>query len=227
VAYNEARLENLRAVVEEFGREGKNRMRARRIPAPAWFIVTSQERLDEVTSAIGDEKRVLIAKVRDRFRHEIDLSPADVREVASRRVLSKNETGERELSKLFEANEGQLNAACTLERTTRESQIDERAFIDFYPYPPHYIDLSINIMSGIRDQPGGMRHIGGSNRTIISQTPMRSFGSGPKSRSLKPSALTPIRRPTAWITSAGCSPTTPQKASRSWTSAASVSTWCS
>jgi hypothetical protein len=169
VAYNEARLENLRAVVEEFGREGKNRMRARRIPAPAWFVVTSQERFDEVTSAIGDEKRVLIAKVRDRFRHEIDLSPADVREVASRRVLSKNVAGETELSKLFEANEGQLNAACGLERTTRESQIDERGFIDFYPYPPHYIDLSINIMSGIRDQPGGMRHIGGSNRTIISQ----------------------------------------------------------
>jgi hypothetical protein len=169
VAYNEARLENLRAVVEEFGREGKNRMRARRITAPAWFVVTSQERLDEVTSAIGDEKRVLIAKVRDRFRHEIDLSPADVREVASRRVLSKNEAGEKELSKLFEANEGQLNAACGLERTTRESQIDERGFIDFYPYPPHYIDLSIDIMSGIRDQPGGMGHIGGSNRTIISQ----------------------------------------------------------
>jgi hypothetical protein len=169
VAYNQERLENLRALVEEFGKVGKNRMRARRIPAPVWFMVTSQERLDEVTSAIGDEKRVLIAKVRDRFRHEIDLSPADVREVASRRVLSKNEVGKRELSKLFEANEGQLNAACGLERTTRESQIDERGFIDFYPYPPRYIDLSINIMSGIRDQPGGMRHIGGSNRTIISQ----------------------------------------------------------
>jgi hypothetical protein len=169
VAYNEARLENLRAVVEEFGREGKNLMRARRIPAPAWFMVTSQERLDEVTSAIGDERRVLIAKVRDRFRHEVDLSPADVREVASRRVLSKNEAGERELRRLFEANEGQLNAACSLERTTRESAFDEQRFVDFYPYPPHFIDLSIDIMSGVRLQPGAMRHIGGSNRTIISQ----------------------------------------------------------
>jgi len=89
--------------------------------------------------------------------------------LSSRTRLSKNELGEKELSKLFEANEGQLNAACGLERTTRESRIDERGFIEFYPYPPHYIDLSINIMSGIRDQPGGMRHIGGSNRTIISQ----------------------------------------------------------
>ncbi len=169
VAYNEARLENLRAVVEEFGREGKNRIRARRIPAPAWFVVTSQERLDDVTSAIGDETRVLIAKVRDRFRHEVDLSPADVREVASRRVLSKNEMGETELSQLFERNVGQLNAACSLERTTREAEIDEQRFVEFYPYPPHCIDLSIDIMAGIRLQPGAMRHIGGSNRTIISQ----------------------------------------------------------
>jgi hypothetical protein len=96
VAYNEARLENLRAVVEEFGREGKNRIRARRIPAPVWFVATSQERLDQVTSAIGDEKRVLIAKVRDRFRHEIDLSPADQRSDQGRRLPPSLLEGDRE-----------------------------------------------------------------------------------------------------------------------------------
>src|ERR1700733_14634272 len=36
-------------------------------------------------------------------------------------------------------------------------------------YPPHYIDLCIGIMSGIRLQPGAPRHYGGSNRTIIKQ----------------------------------------------------------
>jgi hypothetical protein len=34
----------------------------------------------------------------------------------------------------------------------------------------HRIDLSIDIMSGIRIQPGAPRHLGGSNRTIIKQT---------------------------------------------------------
>lgn len=169
VAYSQERLEDLRAVVELFGTEGRNRVRARRAPAQAWLIVTAQERLDEVTSAIGDDRRVLIAKVRDRFGHEVDLSPADVREVASRRVLSKRPEGEQDLRKLFEANEGKLNAACRLERTSRASEITEQGFVDFYPYLPHYINLSIDIMAGIRLQPGAMRHIGGSNRTIISQ----------------------------------------------------------
>ena len=89
VAYSQDRLENLRAVVEEFAREGSNRLRAKEISAQPWFMVTSQERLDEVLSAIGDQRRVSIAKVRDRFQHEVDLSPADVREVAARRVLYK------------------------------------------------------------------------------------------------------------------------------------------
>jgi hypothetical protein len=70
---------------------------------------------------------------------------------------------------LFKKNEGQLNAALRLERTTRRTDISEGDFIDFYPYPPHYIDLCIGIMSGIRLQPGAPRHYGGSNRTIIKQ----------------------------------------------------------
>ena len=59
--------------------------------------------------------------------------------------------------------------ACRLERTTRKSDITEDDFVQFYPYPPHYIDLCIGIMSGIRLQPGAPRHYGGSNRTIIKQ----------------------------------------------------------
>ncbi len=169
VAYSQERLEDLRAVVETFGMEGRNRARARQVPAPTWFIVTAQERLEEVTSAIGDDRRVLLAKVQDRFPIRIDLSPSDVREVAARRVLSKTSAGEQQLSSLYQAHEGQLNAACTLERTTRASSVRKEAFVDFYPYLPHYIDLSIDIMSGIRLQPGAMRHVGGSNRTIISQ----------------------------------------------------------
>nr|MBA2713582.1 BREX system P-loop protein BrxC [Rubrobacteraceae bacterium] len=169
VAYSQDRLENLRAVVEEFAREGSNRLRARKIPAQPWFMVTSQERLDEVLSALGDQRRVSIAKVRDRFGHEVDLSPADVREVAARRVLSKTEDGEKELSKLFEDNQGKLNAASKLESRARKSEVGEGEFVEFYPYLPHYVDLSIDIMSGIRLQPGAARQVGGSNRTIISQ----------------------------------------------------------
>ncbi len=169
VAYSQERLEDLRAVVELYGAESRNRVRARQIPGPVWFIVTSQERLDEVTSAMSEDKRILIAKVRDRFRHEIDLSPEDIREVATRRVLAKREDALPALRSLYQDAHGQLNTACRLERTSRRGEVSAEDFVAFYPYLPHYVNLCIDIMSGIRLQPGAMRHIGGSNRTIISQ----------------------------------------------------------
>jgi hypothetical protein len=169
VAYNQERLEDLRRVVELFGTESKNRLKTRQIVSPVWVIVTAQEKLDEVTSAMGDDKKVLLAKVRDRFKHEIDLSPADIQEVATKRVLAKTEWGVKELKKLYSGSQGQLNLACRLERTSRKSSINEQDFVQFYPYLPHFIDLSIEIMSGIRLQIGALKHLGGSNRTIIKQ----------------------------------------------------------
>src|SRR6266568_2102491 len=168
VARSGDKIEDLRATVEEFGKIGKNLLRARKIPAPCWVVVTSQEKLDEVVAAI-DARHVDIAKLQDRFRSRVDLAPADIREVATKRVLAKKPEAEPMLQQLFAANQGVLNAALRLERTSRRTEITASNFVQFYPYPPHYIELCIGIMSGIRLQPGAPRHYGGSNRTIIKQ----------------------------------------------------------
>ena len=168
VARSGDKIEDLRATIEEFGKVGKNLLKARKITAPCWIVVTSQEKLDEVVAAI-DSKRVELAKLQDRFRYRVDLAPSDIREVATKRVLAKKAEAEKPLKDLFKKNEGQLNAALRLERTSRRTDVNEDDFIHFYPYPPHYIDLCIGIMSGIRLQPGAPRHYGGSNRTIIKQ----------------------------------------------------------
>lgn len=168
VARSASKIENLRALVEEFGRQSKNRIRAKKLLAPAWVVITSQEKLDEVVSAL-EGKRVEIAKMRDRFRHQIDLAPADIREVASRRVLQKTSEGEAELGKLFDENQGVLNTALRLERAQYRTEMSRDEFVQFYPYPPYFVELCIDIMSGVRSQPGAMRQLGGSNRTIISQ----------------------------------------------------------
>jgi hypothetical protein len=168
IAELEIEIEDLRATIEEFGKVGRNLLKARKIVAPVWIVVTSQEKLDEVVAAI-DSKRVEIAKLQDRFRHRVDLAPSDIREVATKRVLAKRPETVPDLKKLFNDNQGSLNAAVRLERTTRRTEVTEDDFVQFYPYPPHYIDLCIGIMSGIRLQPGAPRHYGGSNRTIIKQ----------------------------------------------------------
>ena len=92
VARSGDKIEDLRATVEEFGKVGKNLLKARKITAPCWIVVTSQEKLDEVVAAI-DSKRVELAKLQDRFRHRVDLAPSDIREVATKRVLAKKAGG--------------------------------------------------------------------------------------------------------------------------------------
>ena len=52
VARSGDKIEDLRATVEEFGKVGKNLLKARKILAPCWIVVTSQEKLDEVVAAI-------------------------------------------------------------------------------------------------------------------------------------------------------------------------------
>ncbi len=168
VAQSVDKIEDLRVVVEQLGKESKNRIQRKSAVAPVWIVVTSQEKLDEVVEAL-DSKRVEIARLRDRFKYEIDLAPSDIREVAMRRVLRKTEGGAAALGKIYDAHEGRINQSLNLERSSRQTQVSREDFINYYPYPPHFIDLSIEIISGIRLQPGAARHLGGSNRTIIKQ----------------------------------------------------------
>lgn len=168
VARSGDKIEDLRATVEEFSKVGKSLAKAHKIIAPIWIVVTSQEKLEEVVAAI-DSKKIRLATMQDRFPHRVDLAPSDIREVATKRVLAKKPEAVPLLQTLYAENQGQLNNSLRLERTTRRTDISEDDFVQFYPYPPHYIDLCIGIMSGIRLQPGAPRHYGGSNRTIIKQ----------------------------------------------------------
>ncbi|MDG6251232.1 BREX system P-loop protein BrxC, partial [Methanocalculus sp.] len=167
VGRSDAKLEDLRVVIEGLGKESKNRLNRGEIIAPVWVIVTSQERLQDVINTI-DEKNVKFPRLLDRFL-PVDLSPEDIREVATRRVLSKKDEAKPMLEKLYRDSHGKLLEQCRLERSSIRSDVSAEDFMQFYPYLPHFINLSIKIMDGIRRQPGATRHIGGSNRTIIKQ----------------------------------------------------------
>jgi hypothetical protein len=188
VARSGDKLENLRAVVEQFGKVSLERMRKKQLLAPAWVIVTAQEKLEEVYDYVGIG-RVELPKLQDRFKHSVHLSPADIREVATKRVLSKTDEGKAVLKELFKENEGTLLANCRLERTHRSTEFDKEEFVDSYPYLPHYIDLSIDIMNGLRAQQGSPRHVGGANRTIIRQADQMIAGDRTRMRDALVGAL--------------------------------------
>jgi len=160
---------DLQAVVQAFGREGKNRVNRQQATAPCWIVVTSQEKLNEVVDAL-DSRKIELARLQDRFPYPIDLKQSDISEVTSKRVLHKNPEGARVLlDDWFNKHEGRLKTLCTLEHTSRNIDITRENFINLYPYLPYQIDLCIDIVSGLRLRRGAQRHIGGSNRTIIKQ----------------------------------------------------------
>jgi hypothetical protein len=168
VARSKDKIEDLRALVEEMGRAGMEQVKARNAVGPAWLVVTSQERLEEVVAEI-DSKKIELAKLQDRFKLRVDLAPTDIKEVATRRVLGKKSDAVPLILKRYQENQGQLNQATRMERTFYYKEIGEEDFLQCYPYLPHFIDISIDIMSGLRSQSGALRHYGGSNRTIIKQ----------------------------------------------------------
>lgn len=159
---------DLMGVVQAFGVEGRNRTEAKQIVSPAWIAVTSQEKLDEVVTAL-DSKKIELARLLDRFRVTVDLKQSDIAAVTSERVLKKKSEATQLLSKLFTEGADRIKGCTTLERTSRNIPIEAENFCALYPYVPYQVDLSIDIVAGLRLKRGAQRHVGGSNRTIIKQ----------------------------------------------------------
>ncbi len=157
VARDVQKMLDLQAVVQGLGRVGRGKM---------WFVVTSQEKLTELVSGLGD-RRVELARVMDRFPLQVHLEPSDISEVTSKRILSKNAAGEAELRKIFEAHRARLTEQTRVTADIRLPELTGERFIELYPLLPYQIDLIIQIISGLRTQGGVSAHVGGANRTII------------------------------------------------------------
>jgi len=102
VARDVQKMLDLQAIVQSLGVVGRGKM---------WLIVTSQEKLTELVGGL-DDKRVELARLMDRFPLQVHLEPSDISEVTSKRILSKNATGEKLLRTAFEKSRGRLTT-CT------------------------------------------------------------------------------------------------------------------
>jgi hypothetical protein len=131
-----------------------------------WLVATGQETLEDVVGALGD-KRVELARVRDRFPLSVDLVPSDIEEVVSQRVLAKNETGRRAVRAKYEHSQNRLRANVTLISPTRSEEFTGEEFIRVYPLLPYHIQLFIDAVSALRAHGGAGPMVGGANRTLI------------------------------------------------------------
>jgi hypothetical protein len=157
VARDVQKMLDLQAVVQNLGRIGRGKM---------WIVVTSQEKLTELVGGL-DDRRVELARLMDRFPLQVHLEPADISEVTSKRILSKNADAESALRDLFSEHRGRLSDNTRLTADIALPDLNTESFVDLYPLLPYQIDLIIQVVSGLRTQGGASKHVGGANRTII------------------------------------------------------------
>ena len=157
VARDVQKMLDLQAVVQSLGRVGQGRI---------WIMVTSQESLSEIVGGL-DDRRVELARLKDRFPLQVHLEPSDISEVTSKRILSKNAGAEGTLRELFQAHRGRLADSTRMTADIRLPDLTTEAFVELYPLLPYQIELIIRIVSGLRTQGGAARHVGGANRTVI------------------------------------------------------------
>ncbi|MEI7819506.1 MAG: BREX system P-loop protein BrxC [Verrucomicrobiota bacterium] len=159
---------DLQAIIQAFGVEGRNRTESKQAISPFWIVVTSQEKLDEIVTAL-DSKKIELARLQERFRITVDLKQSDISTVTSERVLKKKSAASELLIKQFGLHDDRIRECARLERTSRNLEITPANFAALYPYLPYQVDLCIDIVAGLRLKRGAHRHVGGSNRTIIKQ----------------------------------------------------------
>jgi len=159
VARDVQKMLDLQAIVQNLGRVGQGKM---------WFVVLSQEKLNELVGGL-DDKRVELARLMDRFPSELQvhLEPSDISEVTSKHVLSKNAQAQKDLKELFAQSRGRLLDHTRLTADIRLPELSGEGFVDLYPLLPYQVDLIIQVVSGLRMQSGASKHVGGANRTII------------------------------------------------------------
>ena len=157
VARDIQKMLDLQAVVQNLGRIGRGKM---------WIVVTSQEKLNELVGGL-DDRRVELARLMDRFPLQVHLEPADISEVTSKRVLSKNAQAEKTLREFFTQHRGRLTDNTRLTADIKLPELSTESFVELYPLLPYQIDLIIQVVSGLRTQGGATKHVGGANRTII------------------------------------------------------------
>jgi hypothetical protein len=157
VARDVQKMLDLQGVVQQLGVQGRGRM---------WLVVTSQEKLNELVGGL-DDRKVELARLKDRFPTEVHLEPSDIAEVTGKRVLAKNAKAQPILGAQFKEHRGRLTDNTRLTASIELPELSADAFVDLYPLLPYHVELIINVVSGLRTAGGASKHVGGANRTII------------------------------------------------------------
>jgi hypothetical protein len=149
------KIEELRALVEQLGNQGKGKI---------WLVVTSQQALEQVCDR-ANLQLPLLGKLDARFCVKVGLISDDINKVVGERILKKREAKIAELAALYGEHQGFLSQLADLKSTRTLGTLDRESFLASYPFLPETIKLAQDIFEAL----SGFR-ISGGVRSMISVT---------------------------------------------------------
>lgn len=149
---------NLQSLVEEIGTKCGGRV---------WVMVTSQEAIDSIIKINGDD----FSKIQGRFNTRLSLSSSSVDEIIKKRLLVKNEAGERLIRAMYEKNAQAIKNLISFDKNTTISDMKgysgEDEFAESYPFVPYQFRLMQNVLSQVRKHGNTGKHESEGERSML------------------------------------------------------------
>lgn len=146
---------NLQTVVEDLGAVCGGK---------AWVIVTSQQNIDQITKAKGDN----FSKITGRFDTKLSLSSANVDEVIRKRILDKTQTAKQTLKLLYDEKDTILkNLLIFNDGIEKKLYTDRDNFSAVYPFIPYQFNLLGNVLTSIRQHGASGKHLAEGERSML------------------------------------------------------------
>lgn len=124
----------------------------------AWLLATAQQTLteDNPNAQLNSAK---LFKLNDRFPIKVEIEASDIKEIVTQRLLGKSSTGSTELKRIYASRGEMLRLNSRLdhvEKTIYKTDLDEKSFVDLYPFLPHHLNLLLALLQRLAKKTGGI-----------------------------------------------------------------------
>lgn len=121
-----------------------------------WIVATAQQTLteDDPRARLNSAK---LFKLKDRFPVGIDLEARDIREIATKRLLGKCDSGRAVLERMYDEHNAMLRYNTELQGTKLYAdKLDQKQFVDLYPFLPQHFTILLELLTRLSRTSGGL-----------------------------------------------------------------------
>ncbi|WP_053405044.1 BREX system P-loop protein BrxC [Persicobacter sp. CCB-QB2] len=124
---------NLQTIAETLATRTKGR---------SWIFVTSQEDMEKVVGDMNKQQQNDFSRIQARFSVKVPLTSANIDEVIEKRLLSKNDLGQSQLTGFWHAENANMRTLLAFRDSIQlKSYQGEEDFISKYPFASYQFDL--------------------------------------------------------------------------------------